>query len=126
MGIIKIINGCKKRVVYIDVCRYNQTMDKIFKAMADINRRRILTLLKNKEYSVNELLKNFEIGQATLSNHLAILRKTKLIDCKVLGKQRIYRLNRELLIAFAENLRKFVGSVDEIKIEDIAIRPRRV
>jgi len=101
-------------------------MDKIFKAMADANRRKIITLLKDGEHSVNELLKNFEIGQATLSNHLAILRKVKLVDCKVLGKQRIYRLNRELLIAFAENLRKFVGSIDEIKIEDIAIRPRRV
>lgn len=101
-------------------------MDKIFKALADINRRKILTLLKDKEYSVNELLKNFEIGQATVSNHLAILRKAKLVDCKILGKQRIYRLNRELLISFAENMRKFVGSMDEIKIEDIAIRPRRV
>lgn len=101
-------------------------MDKIFKAMADINRRKILTLLKDKDYSVNELLKNFEIGQATLSNHLAILKKAKLVDCKTLGKQRIYRLNLDVLIAFAENLRKFVGSMDEIKIEEIAIRPIRV
>jgi len=113
-------------VVYIDVCRYNWTMDKIFKAMADINRRRILTLLKDKEYSVNELLKNFEIGQATLSNHLAILRKAKLVDCKILGKQRIYRLNRDLLVLFAENMRKFIGTIDKTEIQDIAIRPRRV
>jgi DNA-binding transcriptional ArsR family regulator len=85
-----------------------------------------LTFLKDKEYSVNELLANFDIGQATLSSHLAILRKSLLVSCRVVGKQRIYRLNRDVLVAFAENLRKFVGSVDEIKIEDIAIRQRRV
>jgi DNA-binding transcriptional ArsR family regulator len=34
-------------------------MDKIFKAFADVNRRKILTFLKDKEYSVNELLANF-------------------------------------------------------------------
>jgi DNA-binding transcriptional ArsR family regulator len=101
-------------------------MDKIFKALADINRRRILTFLKNKEYSVNELLSNFEIGQATLSSHLAVLRKAMLVNFRIVGKQRIYRINSEVLIAFAENMRKFIGNIDEIKIEEIAIRPRRV
>lgn len=101
-------------------------MDKIFKALADINRRKIITLLKDKEYSVNELLQNFDISQATLSSHLAILRKAMLVNCRIFGKQRIYRLNRDILVAFAENLRKFIGNMDEIKIEEIAIRPRRV
>ena len=101
-------------------------MDKIFKALANINRRKILTFLKDKEYSVNELLSNFGIGQATLSNHLAVLKKAKLVDCRVLGKQRIYRLNNDILVAFAENMRKFIGNIDEIKIQEIAIRPRRV
>jgi DNA-binding transcriptional ArsR family regulator len=101
-------------------------VDKIFKALADINRRKILTLLKEKEYSVNELLVNFKIGQATLSNHLAILRKAKLVECRIAGKQRIYRLNNEVLVVFAQNLRKFIGIIDERDIQDIAIRPRRV
>lgn len=101
-------------------------MDKIFKAMADKNRRKILTLLKEKEYSVTDLLINFEIGQATLSSHLAILKKAGLVNCRVVGKQRIYRLNNERLIAFAQNLRKFVGIIDETVIQDIAIRPRKV
>jgi ArsR family transcriptional regulator, arsenate/arsenite/antimonite-responsive transcriptional repressor len=101
-------------------------VDKIFKALADRNRRRILTLLKEKEYSVNELLKNFEIGQATLSSHLAVLKKAKLVNCRIMGKQRIYRLNEDVLVAFAENMRKFIGIIDERDIQDIAIRPRRV
>lgn len=100
-------------------------MDKIFKAMADINRRKILTLLKNGEMSVNELLKNFEITQATLSNHLSILRKAKLVENRILGKQRIYRLNVELLKTFANNIDKFVGNYAENISNDIEIRLRK-
>jgi len=100
-------------------------MDKIFKAMADINRRKILTLLKNGEMSVNELLKNFEITQATLSNHLSILRKAKLVENRIFGKQRIYRLNVELLRTFASNIDKFVGNYAENISNDIEIRLRK-
>ena len=101
-------------------------MDKIFKALADKNRRKILTLLKDKNLSVNELLVNFDIGQATLSNHLSILKKVQLVDCTVVGKQRIYRLNIDLLVAFAENMRRFVGKMDNSVVEEIAIRGQKV
>ena len=101
-------------------------MDKIFKALSDKNRRKILTLLKDKNLSVNELLVNFDIGQATLSSHLSILKKANLVGCEVMGKQRIYRLNIDLLISFAENMRRFVGKMDKSFVEDIAIRGRRV
>lgn len=101
-------------------------MDKIFKALADKNRRKILTVLKSEELSVNEILKNFDIGQATLSNHLSILRKAMLVEYRVMGKQRIYRLNRDLLMGFAENMRKFAGIFEETTIQEIEIRGRKV
>lgn len=99
-------------------------MDKIFKAMADRNRRKILTVLKENEMSVYEILKYFEITQATLSNHLSILRKANLVFCSVKGKQRIYRLNKEMLVAFSENMNKFVGNIQKSFVEDITIRSR--
>ncbi|MDD4106786.1 MAG: metalloregulator ArsR/SmtB family transcription factor [Candidatus Shapirobacteria bacterium] len=101
-------------------------MDKIFKALADKNRRKILTLLKDKNLSVNELLTNFEIGQATLSNHLSILKKANLVKNEIKGKQRIYRLNKDLLFAFAENMRRFVGKIDNTLVDVIAIRGQKV
>ncbi len=79
-------------------------MDKIYKALADNNRRKILKLLKTQEYSVNELGQNFEITQATLSNHLAILRKAGLVNVKVDGKKRIYGLQKDSLIKISEDL----------------------
>jgi len=100
-------------------------MDKIFKAMSDVNRRKILTLLRNGEMSVNELLKNFEITQATLSNHLSILKKAKLVENRILGKQRIYRLNIELLKIFTRNISQFVGNLGENIFSEIGIRTRK-
>lgn len=97
-------------------------MDKIFKAMADKNRRKIITLLKDNELSVNQLLKNFEISQATLSNHLAVLRKAGLVYFKVSGKQRIYKINQDILAKFVAELKRFSGEI-EIEIDkDLQIR----
>jgi DNA-binding transcriptional ArsR family regulator len=54
-------------------------MDKIFKALSDKNRRKILALLKEKDRSVNEILQYFTITQASLSHHLDILKRAELV-----------------------------------------------
>lgn len=93
--------------------------------MADINRRKILTLLKDKELSVNDLLKNFKITQATLSNHLSILRKTNLVENRILGKQRIYRLNMDVLRLFTKNIEEFGGMLEKNGIREMEIRIKK-
>jgi DNA-binding transcriptional ArsR family regulator len=92
-------------------------VDKIFKSLADINRRKILTILKNSDLTVNEILKYLDIKQATLSNHLAILRKAGLVGFTVKGKLRIYKLNRESLNNFVTELNRFV--LDEMIVRRI-------
>ena len=82
-------------------------MDKIFKALADTNRRKILTLLKKKDMSVNEILKYFQIGQATISSHLAILRKSNLVNVKKSERLRIYSINKEVFNKFVLEINKF-------------------
>lgn len=79
-------------------------MDKIFKALADRNRRKIISLLKERDCSVTDMLKNFDIGQATLSSHLAILKKAGIVSCKVSNKWRIYSLNKDILMKFIREL----------------------
>ena len=101
-------------------------MDKIFKALAEVNRRKIVYWLGLGELKVNDIVARLDLSQATVSNHLSVLRKAKLVDFKILGKQRIYRLNKDLLMAFAENMRKFVGKMDEYLTENIEIRGIRV
>jgi ArsR family transcriptional regulator len=98
-------------------------MDKLFKALADKHRRMIVTLLKNKgEMSVNEILKYFDITQATLSSHLIVLKKANLVNFKIAGKKRIYTLNRELFLQFVSDLNKFIGlSVNKVA-DEVVVR----
>jgi DNA-binding transcriptional ArsR family regulator len=68
-------------------------MDSLFKALADKQRRQILTLLKKKDMSVTELLQNFSITQASLSHHLDILKRANLIIPERRGQFIYYSLN---------------------------------
>lgn len=100
-------------------------MDKIFKALADRNRRRILTLLNGKEMSVNDMLKSFEISQATLSNHLSVLRKADLVKSKVKGKQRIYEIESKVFDAFIRELLIFRNVIRASADTEIVVRGSR-
>lgn len=92
-------------------------MDKIFKALADINRRKILTLLKNGDSNVTNLVEKLDIGQPTVSSHLAVLRKAGLVEVTIKSKERIYKLNREVFNSFVKQMTGFMG--DEIIIRRI-------
>lgn len=97
-------------------------MDKIFKAMADKNRRLILTLLKAGPMSVGEIVKRMSIGQPTVSSHLSVLRKAKLIEVEIVCRMRIYRLNGEVMSLFVKELEKFAGRNEAPPVDEIIIR----
>ena len=97
-------------------------MDKIYKSMADKNRRMNLRMLKEGERNVNQILQNMEIGQATLSSHLAILRKAGLVSCRVLGKQRIYKLELSTLDELLKDMGNLRGVGQEIISSEIILR----
>lgn len=100
-------------------------MDKIFKALADINRRKILTLLKNNDSNVSKIVEKLDIGQPTVSSHLAILRKTGLVEVTVKSKERIYKLNKTKLISFVKELNRFIEWT-EVNVDDEIILRRKV
>lgn len=50
-----------------------------FKALSDPARRDILEMLKNKPLSAGEIVKQFDMTQATVSYHLKVLKKADLI-----------------------------------------------
>ncbi len=51
-----------------------------FKALSDPVRRDILILLKNGSMTAGEISTNFKMTAATVSYHLSILKKAKLIS----------------------------------------------
>lgn len=100
-------------------------MDKIFKALTDINRRKILTLLKNGELNVSKIVEKLDIGQSTVSSHLAVLRKAGLVEVTVKSKERIYKLNRVRLNSFVKELNRFIEWT-EVNVDDEIILRRKV
>ncbi len=76
----------------------------MFAAIADVQRRKILNILKNGELSVAEIKAHFDFSGATLSHHLSILKNAELVRVRRQGQQRIYTLNlsvvEELLLIF--------------------------
>lgn len=63
------------------------------KAMADETRRSILSLVCDREMSVSELCEHLTITQPTVSHHLGILRRARLVVTRREGRWIYYRAN---------------------------------
>ena len=71
--------------------------DKIFSALADANRRKIIELLHEKDTTLLELADHFPISFQGLSKHIGILEAAQLLKKEKKGKYRILTLNRNPL-----------------------------
>ncbi|MDP8269527.1 MAG: autorepressor SdpR family transcription factor [Candidatus Tenebribacter davisii] len=78
--------------------------DKVFKALSDANRRKIINLLKKKEMTAGEIAENFHISKPTISEHLKILRNADLIGSEKNGQFITYFLNTSVLEDFVSYL----------------------
>jgi DNA-binding transcriptional ArsR family regulator len=71
------------------------TTSDAFNAIAEPQRRRILTLLQGGERSVNEVAGALRVAQPRASKHLRVLREVGLVTVRGAGQQRLYALNAE-------------------------------
>lgn len=62
-------------------------------AVAEPQRRRILTLLRGGEQPVTELARALRIDQPRASKHLRVLREVGLVRVREDGRQRLYALD---------------------------------
>jgi DNA-binding transcriptional ArsR family regulator len=69
----------------------------IFEVLAESNRRLILGLLRAQERPVGDLVERVRLTQPAVSKHLRILREAGLVEARVDGQRRLYRLNAEPL-----------------------------
>jgi len=68
-----------------------------FKALADANRLRIVGLLAEKSYSVEELAALLELKPSTVSHHLARLTKAGLVRMHSESYYSVYQLDQKVL-----------------------------
>ena len=70
-------------------------VSRIFKALCDENRVRVLRLLGGGEGCACRLLEELEVGQPPLSHHMRILCESGLVRCRREGKWMHYSLSPE-------------------------------
>lgn len=64
-----------------------------FNAVADASRRRLLDALGTGEATVGELVDRLGLSQPQVSKHLGVLRAVDLVQVRVDGRRRWYRVN---------------------------------
>jgi len=72
---------------------------RVFRALADPSRRRILDRLVAGDASVNELAEDFPTSRPAVSRHLRVLREATLVVERREGRRRVYSLNPQPLSA---------------------------
>jgi DNA-binding transcriptional ArsR family regulator len=77
-------------------------------ALADPRRLRVLRLLAIEELTAAEIAARLGVGLTTLLHHLGRLSEAGLISSGA-GRRRGYRLNREALSGYGQELEEFVG-----------------
>jgi DNA-binding transcriptional ArsR family regulator len=70
-----------------------------FRAVADPTRRAIIDALAGGERTVTDLCGLFQVTQSAISQHLRVLRQAGLVEVRVAGRHRHYRLQAEPLKA---------------------------
>jgi DNA-binding transcriptional ArsR family regulator len=70
----------------------------MFEVLAEPARRRILDLLRERPRLVGELTAELGLSQPGTSKHLRVLREAGLVEVRVDGQRRLYRLRPEPLL----------------------------
>jgi DNA-binding transcriptional ArsR family regulator len=70
-------------------------MEAALKALAEPNRRRILTLVKGGELTAGEIASHFEVSRPAVSQHLTVLKEAGLVHERRNGTRRLYSVRPE-------------------------------
>ena len=73
-------------------------MPDVLEVLAEPHRRRILDALRQGERSVGTLVEELGSSQPLVSKHLRVLREASLVEARVAGQRRLYRLRPEPLV----------------------------
>lgn len=80
------------------------------------NRRQILVLLSQKERNVSDLLRYLQIKQPTLSFHLAVLRRSKLVSVKIVNRERWYSMNKLEIVNLLKPVEDLMNHLVEMRV----------
>jgi DNA-binding transcriptional ArsR family regulator len=94
------------------MARASTTSD-VFNAIAEEHRREILDVLVEGERPVGDLVDVLHLTQPQVSKHLRVLSDVGLVQCRAVGRRRLYRLDREKLRPFHDWMEKYEEILNE-------------
>jgi DNA-binding transcriptional ArsR family regulator len=72
-------------------------MSKVFKALSDPTRRRVLLLLREGPLTAGAISDQFKVSKPTMSAHFAVLKEADLVHAEKSGKSVVYHLKLSVL-----------------------------
>jgi len=98
-----------------------QAKAEFFKTLGHPARIRILELLSERDHAVHELLDRIDIEPSSLSQQLAVLRRTSLVTSARVGGEVVYSVSvpevRDLLLAARRILSGIIAVQGELESE---------
>jgi len=99
-------------------------IDRVFHALATATRRDILRRTIDREQSVSDLARDYEMSFAAVQKHVAVLEEARLIVKRAEGRERLVRANpemiaraRALLARYEELWRARIARLDDLLAE---------
>ena len=81
----------------------------LLNALNDPTRQNIIMIFQTKkEYCVNDITKHFSLSRPTISHHLNLMRRSKILSTRKEGKEIYYSFNKEYVIKNLELLIVFL------------------
>ncbi len=99
-------------------CLIGTRMDKVFKALADASRRRLLDRLNERNgQSLRELCNGLDMARQSVSKHLAVLEAADLVTTLWRGREKLHYLNAAPINAIAE---RWINRYDRERVRALA------
>lgn len=81
----------------------------LLNALNDQTRQKIIMIFQTqKEYCVNDIAKQFNLSRPTISHHLNLMKRSKILSARKDGKKIYYSFNKEYVIGNLELLITFL------------------
>ena len=82
----------------------------VLKALADDTRYKMLRLLLERSYCVRALARILKLSEATISQHLKVLREAGLVAGEKKGYFMHYDVQKEVLLELSDEMRKLLDT----------------
>ncbi|MFE6736023.1 ArsR/SmtB family transcription factor [Microbacterium sp. NPDC057650] len=99
-------------------------IDRVFHALATSTRRDILRRTIDREQSVSELARDYDMSFAAVQKHVAVLEEARLVIKRAEGRERLVRANpdmiaraKALLARYEELWRARIARLDDLLAE---------